>query len=125
MGERPHKKLEAWRKGIELSVRLYRVTAGFPTEERFGLTAQIRRAAVSVPANIAEGAARGSKKYFINAIQVARGSLSELDTHLEISGQLGYLDQTTLRKLLEAVDEVERILNGLARSLRGRSRADS
>lgn len=125
MGERPHKKLEAWRKGIELSVRLYKVTAGFPAEERYGLTGQIRRAAVSVPANIAEGAARGSKKYFINAIQVARGSLSELDTHIEISGQLGYLDQLTLRQLLEAVDEIERILNGLVQSLRRRSGAES
>ena len=125
MGERPHKKLEAWRKGIELSVRLYRVTADFPTEERFGLTAQIRRAAVSVPANIAEGEARGSKKYFINAIQVARGSLSELDTHLEIAGQLGYLEQATLQQVLEEVDKIERILNGLARSLRSRARVDS
>ena len=125
MGERPHKKLQAWRKGIDLSVRLYKETAGFPTEERFGLAGQIRRAAVSVPANIAEGAARGSRKYFINAIQVARGSLSELDTHLEISGQLGFLDQATLRQLLGAVDELERILNGLVQSLRRRSSVGS
>jgi four helix bundle protein len=116
MGEKPHKRLEAWRKSLDLAVSIYEATATFPTEERFGIVAQIRRAAVSVPSNIAEGAARGSKKFFGSALHIARASLSELDTQIAISTRLGYLDDGTSLRLVRAMDEVDRILNGLIRT---------
>ena len=120
MGERPHKKLEAWRKGIELSVRLYRVTAGFPTEERFGLTAQIRRAVTSVPANIAEGWGRASTKEYVQFLIVARGSLLELETHLIVSRNLGYLNEAQLAATQSRIEEIGKMLNSLIQSLRSR-----
>jgi four helix bundle protein len=81
-----------------------------------GIVAQIRRAAVSIPSNIAEGAARGSKKAFSSALHIARASLSELDTQIAVSARLGYLDDATSRRLVRAMDEVDRILNGLIRA---------
>src|SRR5215470_16037026 len=86
---RPHHKLEAWNKGVEFVTEIYRETDGFPTEERYGLTSQIRRAAVSIPANIAEGAGRFSKKEFAHFLSNAQGSASELETELIISNRLG------------------------------------
>lgn len=116
MGERPHKRLEAWRKSLDLAVSVYDATATFPPDERFGIVAQIRRAAVSIPSNIAEGAARGSKKFFSSALHIARASLSELDTQIAVSTRLGYLDDSTCLRLVQAMDEVDRILNGLIRT---------
>ncbi len=95
MGEKPHKRLEAWRKSLDLAVSVYEATATFPPDERFGIVAQIRRAAVSISSNIAEGAARGSKKFFSSALHIARASLSELDTQIAVSTRLGYLDDST------------------------------
>ncbi len=93
MGEnshgRPHYRLEAWKEAMALVKMVYERTRGFPREELYGLTNQIRRAAVSVPSNIAEGAARTSKKEFVQFLSVARGSLSELETQLLISVDLG------------------------------------
>ena len=86
--EKPHKRLAVWRKSVDLVVETYKVTKTFPTEERYGLTDQVRRAAVSIPANIAEGAGRRTKKEFINFLHISQGSLSELDTHLEIALRL-------------------------------------
>jgi four helix bundle protein len=94
MGEKPHKRLEVWRKSMDLVVSVYEAyeaTAGFPSEERFGIVAQMRRAAVSIPSNVAEGAARGSKRFFASALHIARASLSELDTQIVVSKRLGYL----------------------------------
>lgn len=116
MGERPHKKLEAWRKSLDLVVSIYELTSKFPADERFGIVAQMRRAAVSIPSNIAEGAARGSKRFFTSALRIARASLSELDTQIAVSERLGYLDDATALRLTAAMDEVERILNGLIRA---------
>lgn len=91
--DKPHKKLDLWNTAMELAVTIYQATDSFPREERYSLTDQIRRAVSSVPSNVAEGAGRQTKKEFINYLHVAQGSLSELDTHLELAGRLGYLVQ--------------------------------
>ncbi len=115
--ERPHNRLEAWRQAVELVTMVYRTTGRFPTEERFALVDQMRRAAVSIPSNIAEGAARQSKKEFVQFLHVARGSLSELDTQAEIAARLGYMDAANREELDSAADAVSRLLSGLIRSL--------
>jgi four helix bundle protein len=120
MAGKPHKRLEAWRKSMDLVVRIYQATARFPAEERFGLVSQIRRAALSVPSNVAEGAARGSSRFFTSALQIARASLSELDTQIIIAQRLGYLSERELEGLTASVEEIERIVNGLISSVRRR-----
>ena len=120
MAGKPHKRLEAWRKNMDLVVRIYQATARFPAEERFGLVSQIRRAALSVPSNVAEGAARGSSRFFTSALQIARASLSELDTQIIIAQRLGYLSERELEGLTASVEEIERIVNGLISSVRRR-----
>jgi len=92
---RPHQKLEAWSKAIELVTDLYKCTESFPGSERYGLTSQLRRAAVSIPANIAEGAGRQSKKEFAHFLSNSQGSASEVETELIIAHKLGYLDEKT------------------------------
>ena len=94
---RPHQKLEAWAKGIELVIAIYKNNEHFPKEERYGLTSQIRRAAVSIPANIAEGAGRHSRKEFAHFLSNSQGSASELETELIIANRLGYLDEASFR----------------------------
>ena len=92
---RPHEKLDVWQRAIEFVVAVYRMTDSFPRDERFGLISQIRRAAVSIPANIAEGAARHTGKEFKYFLSNAQGSVSELATELLIARKLGYLNQET------------------------------
>jgi four helix bundle protein len=121
MERKPHKKLEAWRKAMDLVVEVYQVTAQFPANERFGLSPQIQRAAVSIPSNIAEGAARGSNRGFLNALHIARGSLNELDTQLIIALRLGYIEAKEAASLALRLGELDRILNGLITSLRRRT----
>jgi four helix bundle protein len=120
MAGKPHKRLEAWRQSMDLVVMIYQATAGFPAEERFGLVSQIRRAALSVPSNVAEGAARGSSRFFTSALQIARASLSELDTQLILAYRLGYLPEKELKRLTSCLEEIERIVNGLISSVRRR-----
>lgn len=120
MAGKPHKRLEAWRKSMDLVVLIYQATTGFPAEERFGLVSQIRRAALSVPSNVAEGAARGSSRFFTSALQIARASLSELDTQLILAQRLGYLSEKEAGALIARVEEIERIVNGLISSVRRR-----
>lgn len=114
--QRKHRDLRAWQAAVELVESIYQVTAAFPREEAFGLTGQMRRAAVSVPANIAEGAARNSMKELLHFLGVASGSLSELDTHLEIAGRLGYVSDVA--SLREKADGVFALLVGLSASLK-------
>lgn len=121
MERKPHKRLEAWRKAMDLVIEIYQVTARFPSTERFGLTSQIQRAAVSIPSNIAEGAARGSNRGFLNALHIARGSLNELDTQLIIAQRLGYIQDSEAASLAVRLGELDRILNGLIISLRRRT----
>jgi four helix bundle protein len=87
--DKPHKKLDLWNAAMDLAVLVYQVTDSFPKAERYSLTDQVRRAVASVPSNIAEGAGRQTKKEFINCLHMAQGSLSELDTHLELAKKTG------------------------------------
>jgi four helix bundle protein len=91
MMDKPHKRLEVWRQSMDLTINIYRTTEKFPSQELYGLTNQLRRAAVSIPSNIAEGAARQTKKEFTNFPHIAQGSLSELDTQLDLARRLEYL----------------------------------
>jgi four helix bundle protein len=118
---KPHKKLNAWSDAVDLAQQIYRVTERFPSNEQFGLTSQIRRAAVSIPSNIAEGAARQTKKEFLNFLHIAKGSLSELDTQLEIARRLEYLDQARWETLDERLERIDCMLSGLVRSPRSRN----
>lgn len=92
---KPHKKLNAWQYGMDIAVSVYKITEKFPSEEKFGLISQMRRCGVSIPSNVAEGTARKSKKEFVNFLYISLGSLSELDTQLELAKQLGFIDETT------------------------------
>ena len=114
---RPHQKLEAWAKGIELVLAIYKNSEHFPREERYGLTSQIRRAAASIPANIAEGAGRHSRKEFAHFLSNSQGSASELETELIIANRLGYLDEASFRVLIHELDRIGRLISGLVRHL--------
>jgi len=113
MPEKAHRKLVLWHKAVHLVVSVYEVTRRFPASERFGLAAQMQRAAVSIPSNVAEGAARKGRKEYLQFVYTARGSLSELDTQVEIAGLLGYLKSDESCRLQAEMDEVSRLLNGV------------
>lgn len=112
-----HEQLESWSTAIDLVEAVYRATAKYPVAERYGLASQARRAAISIPANIAEGAARGSRVDYVRFLRIARASLAELETHVLISRRLGFLDDPTSQNLGESLREVARLLNGQIRSL--------
>ncbi len=118
MLEKPHKRLDAWQKSVVLVGRIYALTSSFPENEKYGLTNQMRRAAISIPANIAEGAARQTKKEFIQFLHMAQGSLSEIDTHLEISRKLGYLKTGLSEELLSLMNDIDKMLTGLIKHLK-------
>ncbi len=118
---RPHERLEVWECAIDFVVRIYKTTKSFPREEKFGLTSQIRRAAVSVPANIAEGAARQSVKEFSYFLSNAQGSVSELATEILIARRLGYVNEQTYRLDNDELTSIGRMILGLARSVKRRS----
>jgi four helix bundle protein len=103
---------------MALIQRIYRLTESFPRTETFGLTNQMRRAAISIAANISEGAARQTKKEFIQFLHMAQGSLSELDTHLEISEKLGYLKKINPQDLSLMMNDIDKMLTGLIKSLK-------
>jgi four helix bundle protein len=113
--EKPHKKLDVWQMAMDLVIEIYRITESFPKEEKYGLSNQLRRAAVSVPSNIAEGAARNTKKEFVNYLHMAQASLSELDTQLEVARRLAFLDGKTWEDLDRMVHRVDKMLTGLIR----------
>ena len=98
--------------------KTYELTKDYPSSENYGLTNQMRRAVVSIPANISEGAARQTKKEFIQFLHMAQGSLSELDTHFEISERLGYLKENHLRELSLLMNDVDKMLTGFIKSLK-------
>jgi four helix bundle protein len=112
------KNLVAWQKAMDLVVETYAVTEHFPKYELYGLTSQIRRAAVSVPSNIAEGQAHYSKLEFRHFLRHARGSLAEMETQILIAQRLKYLDEKTSLRLTRMAEEVGRISNGLIASTR-------
>lgn len=114
-----HYELEAWKDSMRLVRLVYTITSNFPSEERFGLTSQMRRAAVSVPANIAEGAARESKADFARFLLISRGSLVELDTLLWLAKDLGFVEDISEHR--QTLETCFAKLNGLIRSLRQRA----
>jgi four helix bundle protein len=118
MSKASYRDLVAWQKGIDLCELIYRASATFPREELYGLTSQIRRAVISVPSNIAEGAGRITNGEFLQAISYARGSLLEIETQLIIAERLNYLGTEDRDALLGATTQVGRLINGLMRSLK-------
>lgn len=118
--EKPHKKLEAWKTAIEMVLFVYKLADAFPSKEQYGLCTQVRRAAISIPSNIAEGAARQSKKEFTKFLHIAKGSLSELDTQFELAHLLGYLSPAEWHAMNDKLTHVDRLLSGLIRHLRTR-----
>ena len=117
MGE-SYRDLIAWRKSMDLVTEIYRVTQAFPRDEVYGLTSQLRRAAVSVPSNIAEGQARAFRKEFHHFLSHARGSLAEIETQLMIAQNLGYISPLQARVLLDSTAELGKVLNGLIASIK-------
>ena len=114
-----YRQLTVWQKARALALRSYRATDGFPRTEEYGLKSQIRRAAVSIPANIAEGSGRHSDRDFIRFVRISGGSASELECLLLIAGDLEYVGQPTVESVGKDIREVRRMLAGLARRLGG------
>jgi four helix bundle protein len=112
-----YKELLVWQKGMSLAKMVYRLTVRFPTEERYGLTSQMRRAAVSIPSNIAEGQARRGTNEFLQFLSVAEGSLAELDTQLSLSVELGFAQEADVDPALKEIDELQKMLVALKRKL--------
>lgn len=115
---RGHKDLEAWKKSMALVTTIYQITRNFPKDEIYGITNQMRRAAVSVPCNIAEGASRGYDKEFVQFLHIALGSLSELETQILIAGNLDYIPN--VEQLTSETEILRKLLNGLIYSLKKR-----
>ena len=113
--KRKHHNLKAWQEAMQLVKDVYAVTASFPKEESYGLTSQIRRAAVSIPSNIAEGAARTGTKEFLRFLSISRGSLSELETQIILAKELNFMKSN--KELLEKINGVFGLLGGLMNSL--------
>ena len=109
--------LKVWRDSMTLVEEIYKVTARFPRDERFGLTAQIRRASVSIPSNIGEGKRRKRRKAYLNHLDIALGSQGEVEVQVEIGYRLGYMKKDDFQRLSNCVEEVGRMLNGLIESL--------
>jgi four helix bundle protein len=112
-----YRDLIAWQKGRALVKRIYLLTGTFPKNEMFGLTMQLRRAAVSIPSNIAEGKGRYSNKDFVHFLRIARGSLAEVETQLTLSSDLGYSRQNEADAISKETEELSRILAGLIASM--------
>jgi four helix bundle protein len=115
---RDHTKLRAFELADELALSIYRITAVFPKEEVYGLTSQMRRAAVSVPSNIVEGCARESQADYLRFLSIAYGSLRELGYQLSLSERLGFLIDQDSTQVMQDIVETEKVLNGLIRALR-------
>ena len=113
------RNLKVWEKAHALTLDVYRQTRSFPSEERFGLTSQLRRSCSSMPANLAEGCARAGDIEFARFVNIALSSASETDYHFLLSRDLNYLDESMYAKLFDQISEVKRMLNSFERSLRG------
>jgi len=116
--ERPHRRLDVWQRAMAPVARIYDLTKGFPKHEAYGLASQMRRSAVSIPSNIAEGAARKSRAEFPQFLSVAQGSLSEMDTQLELAYMPGYIDDDVHNQTLAEITTVFKMLSVLIRSLK-------
>ncbi len=118
---RPHEQLDVWKKSVDFVVEIYAATDGLPKDERFGLTSQIRRASVSIAANIAEGAGRRSDKEFLNFLSMSQGSASEVETELLIALRLGFISADIFEQLRVMLDDKGRMITGLSKHLRAKS----
>jgi four helix bundle protein len=111
------KELKVWQKAIQLVIKIYSHTSNFPKEEMYGIVSQIRRSAVSIPSNIAEGAGRGGKKEFSHFLDIAKGSSFELETQLIISTELGFLNKNNFEDISSELDEIQKMITGLQKNL--------
>ena len=112
-----YKELKVWQKSYQLCLEIYKITKKFPGEERYGLTSQIRRSAVSVPSNIAEGYGRKTTLDYLRSLYISYGSNCELETQVLLAGDLGYIRDEKLKRLKSDIEEVERMLKALIKSL--------
>jgi four helix bundle protein len=119
-GVKSYRDLIAWQKAMDLAQKVYEVTSTFPAQERFSLTAQMRRSAVSVPSNIAEGFGRGGRPEFSRFLTMAKGSLFELQTQAELARRLGWIQGEGLAGMRDLMHELDAVLSGLIRSVRNR-----
>ncbi|MBS0196929.1 MAG: four helix bundle protein [Planctomycetes bacterium] len=112
-----HRDLHAWQRAVEMGIAIYKASAALPQSERFGLTSQLRRGAVSVASNIAEGYGRGTSQDYLRFLRVARGALFEVDTQLVLAERLEYLSGTQCQSLQQSVQACGQVLSGLIRSI--------
>ena len=117
MGVQTYRDLRVWQTAVDLTLEVYRITESFPTSERFGLTSQLRRAAVSVASNIAEGHARSSRGEYRNFLSIARGSAVEVEVQLFLAEQIGYVGSPMLVKAREYCESISRMITKLKRAL--------
>ena len=117
-GIKTHKDLNVWQEAMNMAKKIYLITNNFPKEERFGLVSQIRRAAISIPSNIAEGAARSSHKEFVQFLYISLGSLAELETQMLLSKDLGFIDNVEVEQEIEST---RKMLLGLIKHLKKRN----
>ena len=115
-----YRDLLVWQKSMVLVTQIYKTAKSFPKDETYGLVSQIRRCAVSIPSNIAEGYGRNSTNDYVRFLRIAMGSLYELQTQIEISLNLGYFSKTDFERLRESSREIERMLSSLVRKLNGK-----
>ncbi|MBR3725220.1 MAG: four helix bundle protein [Bacteroidales bacterium] len=113
-----YKELKVWQKAMDLTVEVYKLVKLLPKEETYALSDQMRRAVVSIPSNIAEGQGRNSDKEFIQFLSIARGSLWELETQIEICLRIGYIDQSLATNIYNLIEEISKMLNALSNSLK-------
>jgi four helix bundle protein len=118
MESRPHRKLDVWKKSMAFVKHVYQATETFPKSEKYGLSSQMRRAAVSIPSNLAEGAARKGKKEFKQYLNIAQGSISEIDTQIELSFILNFIGKDLYDDLMDELNTISKMLFGLSRTLR-------
>lgn len=119
-----HKDLNVWKKSIELVTEVYEMTSAFPDSEKFGLSNQMRRCSVSIPSNIAEGAARNSNKEFLRFLYVSLGSSAELHTQLIISKNLNFISENDCNTVLTSLEEISRMISGLIKSIENKTNSD-
>lgn len=125
MGIKSYRDLIVWQLGMDLATSAYQLTNRFPSQERYGLASQLQRAAVSVPANVAEGHSRDSTKQFLFHVSIAMGSVAESETHLLLAERLGYADKPTISPLLELCGRIGRMLRNLQKTLKAKTKRDA
>ena len=117
---RTHKDLDVWNKSVELVTEVYEITKNFPKDEMFGLTSQIRRSAVSIPSNIAEGSARKGNKEFAQFLYISLGSAAELETQFIIANNLKYMSSNEYESIIDDLSDIRKMLSGLIKYVRNR-----